>query len=355
MLPGFVALGAFPAAVANLEASRGPAGPARPGALRLRSPPRPARARPAGSRVSGDPARPGALRLQDASRSAAGDLEEPRDLEGPARPGALAQVARLPRSAAGDRARIAGHLSIGTGQSRGALRPGRIGPARRAQIAGLTPRAPDCGRRVERVLAAPRLDHRFEHVTLMQIEWGAPSPALGHPLVRETASAPVRETGRSPDSLRSAPASREGPCELEPLARPGAARLRGSPRSAPGRLEESRDPEPIRPDRAGPPAMGRPESRGVPRSGRVGPVRGTQIAGLPANGRGRSRGVPRSGALRAAVRSNSRCSQRRRPEIALAPEALAKSHAPPRSPRPPEPSKIELGLVYRVLEGRPNY
>ena len=161
----------------------------------------------------------------------------------------------------------------------------------------------------------------------------------------------MRETGRSPDSLRSAPASREEPCGLEPLARPGAARLRGSPRSAPGHLEESRDPEPIRPDRdpeptrRDPPAMGRRESRGVPRSGGVGPARGAQIAGRPEIGRGRSRGVPRSGALRAAVRSNSRCSRRRRPEIALSPEALTKPHAGARSPRPPEPSKIELGLV----------
>ncbi len=168
------------------------------------------------------------------------------------------------------------------------------------------PRAPACGRRVERVLAPPWLDHRFELITLVQFESGGPSPALGHLLVREAVSAAVREAGtvgewqrsprsgrigsgsressrrpgadpggprslaapgrantsRSRDSSRSPAADRRESHDLSTPGRAAPSRLRGSPRSTPGRLEESRDPEPIRPDRAGPPAMGRRESRG---------------------------------------------------------------------------------------------
>ena len=65
------------------------------------------------------------------------------------------------------------------------------------------PSALACGRRVEHVLAPPWLDHRFELITLAQVESGGPSRALGHLLVRETVSATARETGTVGEWQRS--------------------------------------------------------------------------------------------------------------------------------------------------------
>ena len=175
------------------------------------------------------------------------------------------------------------------------------------------PRAPACGRRVEHVLAPPWLDHRFELITHAQIESGAPSPALGHLLARETVSATARETGtvgewqRSPRSGQIGSGSRGSlrcpgadPGEPRSLAAPGRAntsrsrdssrlpaadrresrdlstpgraapsRLRCSPRSTPGRLEESRDPDLICSDRGTP----RDRPPGVSRSPAIRPGR----------------------------------------------------------------------------------
>ena len=108
--------------------------------------------------------------------------------------------------------------AIGSGQSRGALRSGGVGSTGRAQIPGLLAialrllrQAPRSGglapaRRAQIVLqtAVPmlhtcRLDHCFEHVTLMQIEWGAPSPARGRGGV-----APRGRPARPPSRVRSA-------------------------------------------------------------------------------------------------------------------------------------------------------
>ena len=141
--------------------------------------------------------------------------------------------------------------AIGSGQSRGALRSGGVGSTGRAQIPGLLAialrllrQAPRSGglapaRRAQIVLqtAVPmlhtcRLDHCFEHVTLMQIEWGAPSPARrgvvapwGRPFRPPSRVWPARPNPlRSWDFLRSASASFEEPHDLEESALPNALR-----------------------------------------------------------------------------------------------------------------------------------
>ena len=175
------------------------------------------------------------------------------------------------------------------------------------------PRAPACGRRVERVPAPPWLDHRFELITLVQVESGAPSPALGHLLVRETVSATARETGTAGQWHRSRESRDLG----------GSAPDPGTPRDAPGRIPGS--PAVWRP-RAGPtpPDRGTPRDRPrpiagspaiwAPRAGPTLPDRGTprdsrrpiaggpaiwadrlRIAGLLETPRGGSRGAPQSG------------------------------------------------------------